>query len=102
LLSISVRTIVTDFVLVVVPQLLVILYEIVAVPPETPVTTPPLLTVATPVLLELHVPLLVASAKVMVAPTFNEELPVISATVGKVQLGVFAVKLAECISPPAD
>jgi hypothetical protein len=57
-------------------------YVIVVVPPEIPLTTPeeeP--TVPTAVVLLLHVPPEVASAKVVVAPTHTDVVPVIDAGV---------------------
>ncbi len=49
----------------------------VTVPGATPVTTPVLPTVAIDVLDELHVPPVTLSTKVIVAPTYTEEGPVI-------------------------
>ena len=52
-------------------------------PDATPVTTPvDALTVAVAVLDEVQTPPVVTSAKVVVAPTHTEVVPVIAATVG--------------------
>ena len=59
-----------------VPQPLVTVYDISAVPVVTPVTTPAALTVATPALSLLHTPPVVASLKVMVAPVHTIDAPV--------------------------
>jgi hypothetical protein len=96
----GVLLIVTTCVLAVVPQLLVRLYEMVAVPAATPVTTPPL-TVAIVASLVVHVPPVVASANADVELLQKVAVPVIDATTGNVHPTV-GVKLAEWISPPAD
>lgn len=66
-----------------VPQLLVIVYEIMAEPEVTPVTAPVELVVATAVLLLLHVPPLIASLKV--------ELPPMQIVVAPVMAGITAL-----------
>jgi hypothetical protein len=53
-------------------------YEIVVLPPATPVTTPVDPTVAMDVLLLVHVPLPAASVSVTVPPAQTAELPVIA------------------------
>jgi hypothetical protein len=67
----------TVFTAEVVPQLLVTVYDMVVVPPLTPVTTPPLLMVATPGVPELQTPPGVASESVIVEPSQTVEAPVI-------------------------
>ena len=60
-----------------VPQLSVIAYDIVAVPPATPVTTPVLPTVATAVLPLVQEPPLTSSLKVVAAVAHTVGVPVI-------------------------
>ena len=58
-----------------VPHALVTVYDITAVPAETPVTAPVTLTVATAVLLELQVPPEAPSTRVIMSPTHTEYGP---------------------------
>ena len=60
-----------------VPQPLVTVYVIVALPEVTPVISPVVLTVATAALLLLHVPPVVVLLKVILAPWHTDERPVI-------------------------
>ena len=68
----------------VVPQVLVTEYEILAVPPDTPVTTPVVFTVATAVLLLDQVPPVVVAVNALVAPSQNVVVPEMLPAVGKV------------------
>lgn len=68
---------VTAFVAVAVPQLLLTVYVILAVPLDTPVTTPVLLTMAMPVVELLHVPPPTLFVNVVVLPGHTVLAPVI-------------------------
>jgi hypothetical protein len=70
---------VIDCVALVVPQPPVTVYEITAVPPDTPVTTPVFDTVATEVLLLLQVPPLLPPVRVNVTddPAQTDDAPLI-------------------------
>lgn len=72
---------VRSFVAKALPQLLVIIYDIVAVPLEIPVTTPPL-TEAIPVLLLLQLPPETTSLSAIAEPTQTAEEPVIEPAKG--------------------
>src|SRR6201994_4239 len=63
------------------PQPFVTVYDIVAVPADTPPTVPPL-TVATPVAVLLHVPPVATSASVVVEPAHTVAVPVIVPATG--------------------
>ncbi len=65
-----------------VPQPLVTVYEIIAVPDETPVTTPVDPTVATPVVPELHEPPLPLVLNVLVPATHIFVVPVMVPALG--------------------
>jgi hypothetical protein len=73
---------VTSTVTAVLPQLLVTVYAIAAVPDVTPLTIPEVPTAAMDVLLLLHTPPVVASASVVVAPMQVVGVPVMPATDG--------------------
>ena len=66
------------------PQMLVTVYEIIAVPAATPVVIPVEPTVAIPVALELHTPPVVELLSVMVEPAQTADAPVIVPAVGAV------------------
>ena len=68
---------VTTLVAFAAPQLLVTVYDIVAVPAAAPVTTPPLKPRDAMADDELHAPPLVASVNVTVAPAHNDAVPFI-------------------------
>jgi hypothetical protein len=65
-----------------VPQLFVTVYDIVAVPADTPVTTPLVLTVAIPEAPVLHVPPLTELLNVVVLPAQTVAMPVIAPASG--------------------
>jgi hypothetical protein len=68
---------------VVVPQLLVFVNVIVALPEATPVTTPVVLpTEATAALLVLHVPVVAVSTRVIVVPVQTNDAPEMALTTG--------------------
>ena len=75
-------TVIVLFTVVVQPLPLVTEYDIVTVPPDTPVTTPPLLMVAMAGLLVDHTPPGVVLAAVIVVPAHRLVGPVMAATVG--------------------
>jgi hypothetical protein len=64
-------------------NMFVTVYDIVAVPADTPVTIPNILTVATAVFDELQVPKAVASESVIVLPAHTAVGPVIAFTGGR-------------------
>jgi len=67
-----------------------VVYEIVTVPAETPVTVPAPFTVATPGALLVQVPPIVASLSDVVAPVHTVDEPVITFGVEFTVTGVFA------------
>jgi hypothetical protein len=75
---------VITFVAVALPQLVVTLYDIVAVPGIIPVTTPAVLIDATPEADELHVPPLAVLLNAIAEPAQTTELPVIVPATGVV------------------
>lgn len=79
-----------------VPQLLVNVYDIMALPPETPVTTPVAETVATVVLLLLHVPPVVVLPSEVVALWQTMGAPVI---VPADAAGVIVTNMVSAIMP---
>jgi hypothetical protein len=74
---------VTAAMVVAVPQSLVTVYVIAALPLAMPVTTPLALpTIATPVLLLLHIPPDAALVNVIVLPTHTVDVPIIAPASG--------------------
>ena len=87
---------VTEAVVLAVPQLPEIVYVIVAVPAAIPVTTPDVLTVATEASLVVHVPPPTVSANVVVPPTHAVVVPVMVPALGE----AFTVMLAVALRLP--
>jgi hypothetical protein len=78
------------------PQLLVIVYTIVAVPVAIPVTSPVVFTVATEGVAELQTPPLVALAKVVEAPI--QTLTALAGVIGEMEEGLTVMgKVAEFV-----
>jgi hypothetical protein len=73
---------VIDLVADTLPQLLVTMYEIIAVPAATPVVIPVEPTVAIPMALELHTPPVVALLRAIVAAAHTADAPVIVPALG--------------------
>jgi hypothetical protein len=85
---------VTTLVALLLPQPLVNVNDIVAVPALIPVTIPVELTVAMPTLPELHTPPLLASLKTVVAPAHTIAVPMIEETAGTTSTSTPTVAIA--------
>ena len=92
-------TVITSTVLnwLITPQLLVIVYTMVAVPGETPVTVPVAFTVATAGVAELQTPPVVALAKVVVAPAHT--LTAVAGVMGEMEDGLTVIGKVEKLIP---
>jgi hypothetical protein len=95
----AVELTVIDFVAVALPQLLVTLYDIVAIPAPTPVTVPVALTVATAPLDELQLPAATLALRAVEALIHTEPEPLIvpASAVGLTVIDFVAVAVPQLL-----